>query len=152
MEGILKPGKVQVKAICLIQHADRLLVTEYHDEVKRNTFYRPLGGTIEFGELGSETIAREMMEEIHARVEAIRYLGTLENIFIYNGQKGHQIMLVYAGDLTDRDLYDVPILSAHEDDGQEFKAVWMPVKEFRQGRTIIYPDGILDLLPAFPPA
>ncbi len=147
----MKPGKVQAKAICLIQQAGRLLVAEYYDEVKRNTFYRPLGGTIKFGEVGAETIAREMMEEIHARVENVRYLGIFENIFIYNGQKGHQIMLVYAGDLTDRNLYDLAILSAQEDDGQEFKAVWMPTDEFRQGRAIIYPDGILDLLPEIPP-
>ena len=146
----MKPGKVRATAICLIQHAGRLLVAEGYDEVKRNTFYRPLGGAIEFGELGSETIARELMEEIHAQIENIRSLGTLENVFVYNGQKGHQIMLVYTGDLTDRHLYDLAVLSAHKDDGQEFKAVWMPIEEFRQGRAIIYPDGILDLLPVFP--
>jgi ADP-ribose pyrophosphatase YjhB (NUDIX family) len=142
----MRPGKVQAKAICLIQHAGRLLVSEGYDEVKRDTFYRPLGGTIEFGELGSETIAREMMEEIHAQVENIRYLGTLENVFVYNGQKGHQIMLVYAGDLTDRHLNDLAVLSAYEDDGQEFKAVWMPIEDFRKRRATLYPDGILDLL------
>jgi 8-oxo-dGTP pyrophosphatase MutT (NUDIX family) len=147
---MMKPGKVRATAICLIQHADRLLVTEYHDEVKCNTYYRPLGGAIEFGEYGSETVVRELMEEIDAKVENIRYLGTVENIFISNGQKGHQIMLVYSGDLTDRGFYDKPVLLAHEDDGQEFKAVWMPIKEFRQGRAIIYPDGILDLLPPVP--
>jgi 8-oxo-dGTP pyrophosphatase MutT (NUDIX family) len=147
----MKPGIVRATAIFLIEHAGRLLVTEYHDEVKQNTYYRPLGGRIEFGEYGSETIARELMEEIHAGVENIRYLGTVENIFTSNGQKGHQIMLVYAGDLIDRGFYDQPVILVHEDDGQEFKAVWMLVNEFQQGRAIIYPDGILDLLPVLPP-
>jgi 8-oxo-dGTP pyrophosphatase MutT (NUDIX family) len=146
----MKPGKVRATAICLIQHADRLLVTEYYDEIKQNTYYRPLGGGIEFGEYGSDTIARELMEEIHAQVENIHYLGTLENIFTSNGQKGHQIMLVYSGDLADQSLYDVEEIKAHEDNGQEYKAVWMAADAFRQGQEILYPDGILDLIPVFP--
>ncbi len=119
---------------------------EGHDEVKGNTFYRPLGGTIEFGEPGADTVARELMEEIHARVIAIRYLGTLENIFVYNGQKGHEIVLVYAGELADPRFYDLPVISGREDDGEEFRAVWMPINDFRKGRAILYPDKVLDLL------
>ncbi len=144
----MKPGKVQAKALCLIQQASRLLVTEYYDNVKQKTFYRPLGGTIEFGETGSETVAREMLEEIHTRVNNIRYLGTLENIFIYNGQKGHQIMRVYSADLADQSLYDIPVIPAQEDADEPLKVVWMPIDDFRQNRAILYPDGILDLLPA----
>ena len=142
----MKPGKVRALAICLIQHAGCLLVAEGYDEVKHNTFYRPLGGTIEFGETGGETVARELIEEIHAQVVGIRYLGTLENIFVYNGQKGHEIVRIYAGELADRHLYEQPVLSAHEDDGEEFRAVWMPIDDFRQGQAILYPDGVLDLL------
>jgi 8-oxo-dGTP pyrophosphatase MutT (NUDIX family) len=147
----MKPGKVRATAICLIQHAGRLLVTQYHDDIKQNTYYRPLGGAIEFGEYGAETIKRELMEEIQAPVENIQYAGIRENIFTSNGQKGHQIMLVYTGDLADPRFFDQPVILAHEDDGQEFKVVWIPVEEFRQGQAIIYPDGILDLLPALHP-
>ena len=149
---MINPGKVKAKAICLIQHADRLLVTEYHDEDKPNTYYyRPLGGTIEFGEYGSETVARELMEEIQAEIENIHYVGTLENIFVSNGEKAHQIMLVFTGSLADRSFYDKPVILAQEDNGQEFRAVWVPIEEFIQGQAILYPEGILDLLPVLPP-
>ena len=142
----MKPGKVRAIAICIIQHAGRLLVAEGFDEVKKSKFYRPLGGKIEFGERGAETIAREFMEEIDARVTDIRYLGTVENIFTYDGQMGHEIVLVYAGSLADAVLYEQPGLAAHEDDGSAFRAVWMPLDDFRNGRAVVYPDGVLELV------
>jgi 8-oxo-dGTP pyrophosphatase MutT (NUDIX family) len=143
----MKPGKVRPLAICLIQNRGRLLVGEGYDQVKRSTFYRPLGGKIEFGERGAETIAREFMEEIRTRVVKIRLLGVLENIFVFNGEKGHEICLVYAGELDDGRLYDQPEIALIEDNGEEFIAVWIPIEDFRLGKAIIYPDGILDLLP-----
>jgi 8-oxo-dGTP pyrophosphatase MutT (NUDIX family) len=142
----LKAGKVRSIAICLIQNRGRVLVGEGYDAVKRSTFYRPLGGRIEFGELGAETIAREFKEEIRAEVTNIRYLGTLENIFTYDGQRGHEIVLIYSGDLADGRLYDQEEISLIEDDGQEFIAVWIPIEDFRCGKLIIYPTGVLDLL------
>ena len=36
--------------------------------MKGQIFYRPLGGVIEFGERGAETVARELKEEIGADV------------------------------------------------------------------------------------
>ena len=143
----MKPGKIRALAICLVRHDDRILVTEYHDKLKRDTFYRPLGGTVEFGERGSETVIREFMEEIHTRLVRVRYLGTLENIFTYNGQQGHEIVLVYSGVLADQYLYSLPVIIAHEDDGEEFSSFWMPIEGFRQGQAILYPDHVLDLLP-----
>ena len=55
----MKVGIIRTIAICLIHHQNQLLVMEGFDEVKHNTFFRPLGGTIEFGERGIETIARD---------------------------------------------------------------------------------------------
>lgn len=143
----MKPGKVRPLAICLIQHEGRLLVGEGYDGVKRNTFYRPLGGKIEFGELGAETIAREFMEEIHVRVVNIHYLGTLENVFVFNGQKGHEIVLVYSGELDNPALYDQEEIAQVEDNGLETIAVWIPIADFRRGEKVIYPTGILNLIP-----
>ena len=143
----MKPGKVRALAICLVQHDSKILVAEYHHKLKGDTFYRPLGGTIEFGERGSGAVAREFMEEIHARLGQIQYLGTLENIFTYNEQMGHEIVMVYSGVLVDQHLYALPVITAHEDDGGEFPAVWMPIEGFRKGQATLYPDHVLDLLP-----
>ena len=54
--------------------------------IKDETFYRPIGGRIEFGERGAETVAREIREEINAEVANLVYLGALENIFTYESK------------------------------------------------------------------
>jgi len=81
-------------AICLFRHTDKILVSEEHDPSKGETFYRPLGGGIEFGEHSLDTIYRELMEEIGAEVKDLVYLGTLENIYVFNGIPGHEIVQV----------------------------------------------------------
>jgi 8-oxo-dGTP pyrophosphatase MutT (NUDIX family) len=144
----MKTGKVRPLAICIFRRGDRILAAEGYDSVKGETFYRPLGGRIEFGEYGYQTVARELREEIGAEVKNLRYLGTLENIFIYNGQPGHEIVLVYDGDLVDEALYQCETILGHEagagDDG--FTAVWKTLDFFEQGKAPLYPAGLLELL------
>ena len=75
--------RIRPISICVCRDGDRILVAEGRDSKKNQVFYRPLGGTIEFGERGEETVCRELMEEIGATLTDVRYLGALENIFIY---------------------------------------------------------------------
>ena len=53
-------------ALCVIRHDDAVFVFEGYDPLKDQTFYRPLGGGIEFGETSEQAIRREMREEIAA--------------------------------------------------------------------------------------
>lgn len=144
----MKPGKIRPLAICVFRRGDTILAAEGYDDVKQQTFYRPLGGRIEFGETGAQTVARELDEEIHAAVANLRYLGALENIFIYNGQPGHEIVLVYDGDLVDTSLYQREFIEGWEDDDRLlFVARWKSLDAFRQpGAPPLYPDGLLALL------
>jgi 8-oxo-dGTP pyrophosphatase MutT (NUDIX family) len=141
----MKPGKIRPIAICVIRNGARILVAEGYDHVKQQFFYRPLGGAIEFGEQGADAVVREMREEVGAELRNLRFLGTIENIFTYNGEQGHEIVLVYEADFTERAIYDRPSIEAYEDDGAPFKALWKPLDEF-DGRAPLYPDGLLDFL------
>lgn len=142
----LKPALIRPLAICVFRHSSRIMVAEGVDPLKGETFYRPLGGAIEFGERGTQTLAREIREELGAEVTGLRYLGTLENIFTYNGEAGHEIVLVYDGAFVDRSIYDRPALEGRELDGAPFKVVWMPLREFVPGGPPLYPDGLFELL------
>ncbi|MBI5666966.1 MAG: NUDIX hydrolase [Chloroflexi bacterium] len=146
----MKPGKIRPLAICVFSREGRILAAEGYDAVKQEVFYRPLGGRIEFGETGAQTVARELDEEIHAAVANLRYLGTLENIFTYNGQPGHEIVLVYDGDLVDPALYQREAIEGREDDDRLlFVARWKALDEFRgEGAPPLYPHGLLALLDA----
>jgi 8-oxo-dGTP pyrophosphatase MutT (NUDIX family) len=144
----MKKKRVRALAICVFRHNDRILVSEGYDSVKDEYFYRPLGGGIEFGEPSVETVCRELMEELNVEVnrESLTYLGTVENIFHFNGTPGHEIVLIYDGSLKDSDLYEQTALTGQEADGEEICAVWKNIDEFGEGKAILYPTGLLEML------
>jgi len=144
----MKPGKVRPLALAIIRHNRRSLVAEGYDSVKAEHYYRPLGGAIEFGESAAETVVRELREEIGAELRDPRYLGTLENIFTYDGQRGHEIIMLYEAALADPASYAQESFESREDDETEFRAVWKPLADFGPGRPPLYPDGLLELLSA----
>ena len=143
----MKKKRIRPLAICIFRKNNRILVAEGYDPVKRQTFYRPLGGAIEFGEYGEQTIHRELMEEIGAQVGELKYLGALENIFVFDGKPGHEIVLVYDGVLSEPGLYEQVLIEGIEAEVDEsFKAVWKNMDEFGEEKSILYPTGLLELL------
>jgi len=139
-------GRVRPIAIAVVWRAESLLVFEAYDSSKGETFYRPLGGGIEFGEYGRDAIVREMREEIGAELLDVNYLGMLENIFTYERRRGHELVLVYEAALATTAIYAREELVAHEDNGASFKVVWKPLRFFQSRAAPLYPDGLLDLL------
>jgi ADP-ribose pyrophosphatase YjhB (NUDIX family) len=142
----MKPGKIRTIAICVIEHEGKILVHDGYDAVKQQHFGRPLGGAIEFGEVGRQTIIREFQEELGAEVCDVTYLATFENIFTYQGEMGHEIVLVYRGRFADERLYLPSSISGHEDDGTPITAIWVALADFAAGKLPLYPDGLLELL------
>ncbi len=134
-------------AICVFSRNGRILTGEHYDPQKQETFYRPIGGGIEFGEHSREAIVREVREELNTSIANLRLLATLENIFIFNGRPGHEIVQVYDGEFEDEAFYQPPTLAGTEDNGDLFTAVWKPLSDFMgENAPPLYPDGLLDLL------
>jgi 8-oxo-dGTP pyrophosphatase MutT (NUDIX family) len=136
---------VRAIAIAVIERDDRLFVFEAFDPVTGEPFYRPLGGGIEYGELGIDCIRREFREEIGAELEGMTYLGTIENCFIYDGALGHEIVLVYRARFADPDRYLDRSVEVFEE-GEILTAHWVDQSEFRSGSAHLVPDGLLALL------
>ena len=140
-------NQIRPIAICVFRHNDCILVAQGYDPVKKESFYRPLGGGIEFGEYSEQTIHRELLEEIGAEVCELKYLGTLENVYVFNGTPGHEIIQVYDGVLRDARLYEQTVITGKEVDIENsFQAVWKQLDEFGEGKLILYPTGLLELL------
>ncbi|HSL29014.1 MAG TPA: NUDIX domain-containing protein [Anaerolineales bacterium] len=135
-------------AICVFRKGNRILVSEGYNRVKDEYFYRPLGGGIEFGEHSADTICREVLEEVNlqAKRESLKYLGTLENIFQFNGETGHEIVFVYDGILEEPSVYEQRLVPGREANGEEIRAVWKSLDEFENQGLILYPTGLLELL------
>jgi hypothetical protein len=83
-------------------------------------------------------------EEIGGEITPPRYLATLENIFVYEGAAGHEIVRVYEAALTDRSFYERDAWEGVEGE-ERFPVVWKPLDEFRRGAKL-YPDGLLALV------
>jgi ADP-ribose pyrophosphatase YjhB (NUDIX family) len=73
-------------ALALIRRRDEVLVEEGRDDVKNETFFRLLGGRIEFGERGADAVRRELREELGVESAVNHYLTTIENVFTYEGE------------------------------------------------------------------
>jgi ADP-ribose pyrophosphatase YjhB (NUDIX family) len=138
-------GAIRSIAAAVIRDGDRILVWDDHNPTTGETVAVPLVGGIEFGETGEEAIARELQEEIRATLTRIRYLGLLEDIFDWAGQKRHELYLIYDVDVADRAVYDADEVQVTEPDGTSYPARWRPLSEFSTSARLV-PDGLLDLI------
>ncbi|MGB7892304.1 MAG: NUDIX hydrolase [Microcoleus sp.] len=139
----MEKGKVRVIVLGLIQSGDRIFVSECCDPVKQDTFYRVLGGGVEFGEHSIDALQREFQEEIQAELTNIKYLACLENFFVYNGKAGHELIQLYQCEFVDAKFYELESLDFADGDG-EHTAFWMSIERFRSGELRLVPDKFID--------
>ena len=141
----MQEQRIRVLALGVFRHGDSILVGVGHDPSKNQTFYRPLGGGIEFGEHSLTALRREMREEIGAEIQNVHLLGTLENIFVYNRVAGHEIVQIYEAEFVDESFYTRAEFTVTE--GPLIgRAVWMSLGDFQNELTPLYPEGLLALL------
>ena len=143
-----KKRRIRSLALCVFRREDKIFVARGHDAHTDETFYRPIGGRIEFGERGAEAVAREVREEIDAEVADLVYLGALENIFTYEGKGHHEIVMIYDGTFCDpaMNLDDISVVGV--DNGEVlYQGGWKRLDFFRgQEAPPLYPEGLLQLL------
>jgi ADP-ribose pyrophosphatase YjhB (NUDIX family) len=95
-------SRIRVKAFAVLldesrsRHAVSRMSTREHP-----TFHRPLGGSVELGERSADAVVREIREELDATLVDPEPWGVLENVFTINGETGHEIVFVYAGQLLE---------------------------------------------------
>ncbi len=137
--------RIRPLAICIFHHDGRILVNEAYDPVKQQTFFRPIGGGIEFGETSAQAVAREVQEELGLPITDVHLLGTLESLFTYNGTPGHEIVQVYDAQFVDSGVYELPHLNGQESDGATFTAKWHSCASFTDESPLV-PNGLYELL------
>ncbi len=138
-------NQIRVLALGLIRDGDRIFISEGYDPVKEQTFYRVLGGGVDFGETIDEALKREFQEEIQAELTNIKYLGCLENLFTFNGNPGHELLQLYQCDFVDPKFYQLEELVFAEGDRKK-KALWLDINRFTSGELRIVPERFLEYL------
>ncbi|GAB4208203.1 MAG: NUDIX hydrolase [Coleofasciculaceae cyanobacterium] len=137
--------QIRLLALGLIRNGDRTFLAQGYDPVKQQTFYRALGGGVDFGETSYDALQREFKEELQAELTNIQYLGCIENIFIYNGQPGHEIIQLYQCDFADPIFYQFDYAEFVE--GEDKKtAFWMDIEECKSGKFCVVPEQFLEYL------
>lgn len=118
---------------------NKLLVSERFDNVKKQTFYRCLGGGIEFLEKSTDALKREFKEEINIDIVIKDLLGISENIFTYEGKNAHELVFYYNINILGKDYKEEYVVT---DDNGQTKAVWIDINEFKNGNKILYPQEV----------
>ena len=89
-----------------------------------------------------------MDEELCARIDDLRFLGVVENIFRYEGELGHEIVFVWTGLLDPPPALEGATMT--EIDGTVLPVVW---RRFGGGEDVVplYPARAEDLFTAEAP-
>lgn len=138
----MKPGRIRVLALGLINQGDRTLMIEGYDRVKQSYFYRALGGGVDFGETSLEALKREFQEEIQAELTNIQYLTCIESQFTCHGKPGHEIIQLYQCDFVEEQLYQRDRFIIAESN-ETHTARWIEIDRLKSGELHLVPEACL---------
>ncbi|WP_315784716.1 NUDIX hydrolase [Fischerella sp. JS2] len=140
-----KQNEIRVLALGLIRDGNRVFISQGYDPQTQETFYRAMGGGVDFGETSFAALQREFYEEIQAELTNIHYLGCLENIFTYNGQLGHEIIQLYQCDFAEPKFYQLEKIVFTESKRQK-TALWIEISRFQSRELKLVPEQFLEFL------
>lgn len=137
--------RIRILSLGIVKHDDRILMSQGFDPAKQQNFYRALGGGVNFGETSREALIREFQEEIQAEITNIKYLGCLENIFVFNDKQGHEIIQIYQCDFVEPRFYQTQIIRFQEAEKQK-TALWLDIGQCKSGQLRVVPEQFLEYI------
>lgn len=129
---------IELKAMCVFQKDGKVLVSKGFDDIKNEHFFRVLGGGVNFGETAEAGVRREIKEELASEIENLKFITVVENLFTYRGERGHEIVFLYSGDLAKKELYEKNLIHIIEDT-HEFDAEWIKIEDILNNKILLYP-------------
>ncbi len=134
----------------VILHEGQVLVERGQDD-EFEYWYLP-GGRVEIGESSTDTLQREMREELGIEVQVERLTHVVEYFFAMDGVEYHQLALYFLANLPPCYLVESPGPFLRHDGEANLHFDWLPVAELSRRR--LYPrffeNGTLADLPATP--
>ncbi len=139
-------SKIKVKAFAYFENEDKIFVSEFQDKNTEEYIYRPIGGTIEFGEYAKDALCREVMEELGADIIAKPNPRVLESIFNFENMPGHEIVFIFDCLFKDCSFYDLKEYEIIESNGEKLKAQWFLKSEFASKEKRLVPEKLVEWL------
>ena len=135
-------SKIRVLAIALLKNPKgQILLHQGYDSAKKQVFYRPLGGGVDFSETAKVALKREFQEELGKKIKVKKLVGVFENIFTYENKDRHEIVFVYTATFSSLKDYK-KAYEIIEDKRVVGKAVWRTLKDMRKEKAPFYPAGL----------
>lgn len=135
--------RIRPLAVAIIENNNKIFVGAGYDEGEKKKFYRLMGGGIKFRETALQALKREFREEFAAELVDIRLLKVIENIYVYNGDYGHEIAYIFTAKFKDPKMYEdkkYPVLDRPSAGFGE----WI---EYNKSLAV-YPQGVEEFLTA----
>jgi ADP-ribose pyrophosphatase YjhB (NUDIX family) len=139
------PCIVRPIAIGIVRRREELLLMAVRDENDAIKGWRPVGGTIEFGERAADALKREFGEELGVNIVDPTLLAVMENLYTHNDAVGHEIVFVFETSLMDAIQYTRETFS-FEDGGERNEVRWITLSHFLHEEGVLFPIGLLDRL------
>ncbi|OHB08340.1 MAG: hypothetical protein A2W64_03360 [Candidatus Zambryskibacteria bacterium RIFCSPLOWO2_02_39_10] len=86
----------------------------------------------------TDGVRREVREELNSEINNLSLVKVVENIFMYEGNPGHEVVFIYTAEFVNKELYKkekIHIVEPH----LEFDAEWISIAEVLNGKIILYP-------------
>jgi len=145
-KGIMK-NEIAIKALFYTErNQQEILVFEDFDKIKKQFYYRPIGGTVEFGEKTIDTLNREVMEETGEKITVDKLLLITENLFNLNGDSYHEIVYIYQGSFITPKYIQQDQFWITESNGERIKCLWVDKSEFKNNKLYLVPEGLLTII------
>jgi len=134
---------VRSLAIGIIRRGEDLLVVAVQEDSGAIKGWRPLGGTIEFGERAADTLKREFVEELGLEIVNPTLLTVMENLYEHHGVRGHEVVFVFTTAFVDQAGYWRDRFFFREGN-VDLRVEWIDIGRFRRREEKLFPTGLID--------
>ena len=138
--------RIRPISLGLIEHKNHIFVSKGKDVITQATFYRFLGGGIDFGETSQAALTREFQEEIGAELVDIEYLTCLDNVFTLNGKPKHELVQLFRAKFADSSFYALEDRFQLVEGDQITSAFWLDKARVLSGERHLVPESCLPFL------
>lgn len=132
---------IRTKAIVSLINSHEVLLMDIHDPGREVNLYRPIGGSVEFGELLIDAAKREMLEEIGLEIDHLEFMSSTENLFEFNHIPAHEIVFHFIAYIENELRAKIPEQGT-ESDGSQFQINWYSKSSLDNIRDCIVPKEI----------
>ena len=137
-----RQNRIRTKALAWIEDKGFLFVVKLHDIVKGDDYYRPVGGSVEFGERAHKAVVREVQEELKTEIALVAPPFVVENLFTCDGETGHEVDFLFPARFTDISFYQHKIYDLVEANGENADALWIPIADCITGKLRLVPEEL----------